>query len=96
MSVGPDAPAGIPLANGEIMTVTHNAGKRALAVIVLDQLGGVIDNSQAIVTTNGLNSFSIQNDSGGPLAIRVLVFFEIFSPGFAGNIPEGDSRIVIA
>ena len=88
--------AGIAMNNGDIMTFTHNQDQRAIAIICLSELGAVFANTDLSVTVNGPDDLQIQNNSGGPVLLRVLVIFEIASADAAGVVLQNDPRIAVA
>lgn len=85
----------LSLGNGEIATVTHNAGRSALFVVITGSNGQVIAQGNIDMTVNGSNSFSFQNNSGGPIIdINVFACFEMPTPDRSGFIPASDVVVV--
>ncbi len=85
----------VVIPNTQVATVTHNAETRAEYILIVTDNGNVLTTADGfVVTTNGPNSFSVQNTSGVQADIRFYAYFRIFSPQTSGEIPASEVVVV--
>ncbi len=76
---------------GDTAQIVHDAGQKALYILLTDAAnGGLIDSSFGLVVNNNHNSTNITNTSGSTVGLYAYIYFEIFSPGKSGFIPAAD------
>ncbi len=81
--------------NAQTATITHNAGKQYLYILMTSAAQGQPTGELAsgLIVQNGLNETKIQNTSGIEAGIYVYIYFEIFSPQQSGFIPASDVTV---
>ena len=79
---------------GLTVTVTTNANKEPKYFLIFDDEGSLLASFVPHLDVHchiiDGNSFTIHNDSGSQVAVKVLAIYEFFSPGVSGFIPASD------